>query len=137
MPVKVLFTGTRHAVCAWVDEGEQESAVETFILELYAGNDTDSEAMVNELEKTSNHGPSRNVQKFRYLKGAGEGLVEFKARGGSRILAFMDQNRRRIICTHGIPKLKKRRFDREIAKAHRVRNDYLIECLEEGSKYVN
>src|ERR1051325_6964076 len=115
MSVKVLFPGTRYAICAWLeDENQEESAIETFILELYAGNDSDAEAIYDELEKTSNHGPSHNIQKFRYLKGNGQILVEFKARGGSRVLAFIDQDRRRIVCTHGIPKLKKKRFEREV-----------------------
>ena len=138
MPVKVLFPGARYAICAWLDaEEDDESAVELFILELYANNDPDSEAMYNELQKTSNHGPSRNIQKFRYLKGNGQGLVEFKVRGGSRVLGFIDQDRRRIVCSHGIPKLKKKKFDREIDRAHKVRNAYLLENLTEDTGYVN
>jgi hypothetical protein len=132
MPVKALFTGTRYAICAWTEEEGEESAVEAFILELYEDNDPDAEAMVYELEKTSNHGTSQNRQKFRYLQGAGKDLVEFKARGGSRILAFIDSPRRRIVCTHGVPKLKKKRFEREIDKAHGVRDAYLLESLEES-----
>ena len=137
MPVKVLFPGARYEVCAWLDEGKEESAVERFILNLYTNNDSDAESITYELEKTSNHGTSPNIQKFRHLKGEGQGLVEFKARGGSRVLGFIDQARRRIVCTHGAPKLKKKRFDREIDTAMKVQNAYLIESLEEGTKYAH
>jgi hypothetical protein len=133
MPVNDLFTGAKHVICAWIDE-EEDCAVEDFIAQLYANNDSDAGSMVYELEKTSNHGPSHNKQKFRYLQGSGKGLVEFKARGGSRILGFLDASRRRIVCTHGIPKLKSKRFEREIEKAHEVRNSYLMENLEEDGR---
>jgi hypothetical protein len=132
MPVKPLFRGARYEICAWLGEGEEQSAVEVFVLELHEDNDPDAGAMVYELEKTSNHGTSHNRQKFRFLQGAGKDLVEFKARGGSRILAFIDSERRRIVCTHGVTKLKKKRFEREIEKAHEVRDSYLIESLEES-----
>lgn len=132
MPVRTLFTGRRYLVGAWTEEEGQESAVEAFILELYGNNDPDAEAMVYELEKTSKHGTSPNRQKFRHLQGTGKDLVEFKARGGSRVLAFIDIPRKKIVCTHGVPKLKKKRFEREIEKAHDVRNAYLIESLEES-----
>jgi hypothetical protein len=137
MPVKVLFPGARYVVCAWLDADEEESEVERFIVELYGNNDSDAEALHYELEKASNHGPSRNTEKFRYLKGHGQDLVEFKARGGSRILAFVDPAHRKIVCTHGVPKLKKKRFDREVLKLEKLRNTYLIENMAEGSKYVN
>ena len=93
MPVRELFRGGRYTVALWLEENET-CAVEDFILELYADNDPDAEAMTYELEKTSNHGTSPNKEKFRHLKGTGQGLVEFKARGGSRVLGFIDQPRR-------------------------------------------
>lgn len=136
MPVKELFRGVRHVVSAWLDSSG-DCATEQFIVELYGSNNPDAEALVNEMDKTSDHGPSHNEHKFRYLDGTGRGLVEFKARGGSRVLAFIDPQRRRIICTHGIPKLKPKQLARQIEKAHKIREAYLIENMEEGSKYVN
>lgn len=137
MPVTALFPhGARFVVCAWRYDEEESTATEEFIMGLIEANNTDAESLLYELERASNHGPSRNIQKFRYLSGTGQGLVEFKARGGSRVLGFIDQNRRRIVCSHGIPKLKPKRFEREMEKAHDIRNAYLIETMEEG-KYVN
>jgi hypothetical protein len=137
MPVKDLFPrGARFVVCAWRADEEETTATEEFIYDLIEVKNPDAESLLYELEKTSNHGPSRNIQKFRYLSGSGQGLIEFKARGGSRILGFIDMDRRRIVCCHGIPKLKQKRFEREIEKAHDVRNAYLIESMEVG-KYVN
>jgi len=137
MPVKVLFPhGARFVICAWRVGEEEVTATEAFIFGLIEAKNPDAESLLYELEKASNHGPSRNVEKFRYLSGTGQGLVEFKARRGSRVLAFIDADRRRIVCTHGIPKLKPRRFEREMEKAHEIRNAYLIETMEVG-KYVN
>src|ERR1700686_934811 len=135
MPVKVLFRGARYSICGWLGE-DNSCAVEDFILSLDASNNSDSGALIYELEKTSNHGTSQNQQKFRYLKGNGQGLVEFKARGGSRVLGFIDPQRRRIVCTHGTPKVKPRRFDREIETALEIKDEYLTETMEEG-KYVH
>ena len=136
MPVKDLFPhGKRFVISAWRDDGEETTATEDFIFSLIEARNPDAEALLYELEKTSNHGPSQNKQKFRYLTGTGQGLIEFKARKGSRVLGFIDSDRRRIVCSHGIPKLKDKRFEREMEKANDIRNAYLIETMEEG-KYV-
>lgn len=133
MPTSSLFDGARYSVRAWLDaDGEQVSATEMFIKNLDENNDSDAAALVHLLDLTSTHGPPTNKQKFRYLKGNGRGLVEFKARGGSRILGFIDGDRHCIICTHGIPKLKERRFDREVEKAQLIRQSYLFENAPEG-----
>jgi Phage derived protein Gp49-like (DUF891) len=132
---KPLFEGVRYSICAWLDE-EERSATHEFITELSENNDPDAGAMIHLLDQTASHGPPHNPQKFRYLKGKGQGLVEFKARGGSRILAFIDTNRKRIICTHGIPKLKTKRFDREVTKAQDIKELYMFENAEENG-YVN
>jgi hypothetical protein len=137
MPVKVLFPhGARFVICAWRVGEEEVTATEAFINSLIEAKNPDAESLLYELEKASNHGPSRNIEKFRYLSGTGQGLVEFKARGGSRVLGFVDSDRRRVICSHGIPKLKPKRFEREMEKAQGIRNTYLIESMEDG-KYVN
>src|ERR1051325_11580503 len=125
MAVKILFEGARYTVCAWLEE--EQCQVEVFILELHSNNDPDSAAMVDLLERTATNGPPTNIQKFRHLKGSGKGLVEFKARGGARILGFIDIDRRRIVCTHGISKLKKIRFEREMEKAQGIKESYMTE----------
>jgi hypothetical protein len=136
MPVKTLFNGAAYVVSAWIDN-EDSCAVEDYILELYASNDSDSEAMVNRLQKTAQQGPPTNKEKFRTLSGVGQGLVEFKVRGGTRVLGFIDRERRRIVCTHGIPKLKAKRFNREMEKAQKIKEQYLIENAKEENEYVN
>jgi hypothetical protein len=137
MPVsKPLFEGAKYSICAWLDE-EGQSATHKFITALYEANDSDAGAMVHLLEQSATHGPPTNKQKFRYLDGRGKGLVEFKARGGSRILGFIDSDRRRIVCTHGIPKLKEKRFNREMDKAQEIKELYLLEYASEEGGYVN
>lgn len=137
MPVsKPLFEGARYRICAWLDQ-EEVSATHEFIASLFQNNDPDAGAMVHLLEQTATHGPPHNKQKFRYLEGKGVGLVEFKARHGARILGFIDPERRLIVCTHGIPKLKEKRFNREMEKAQDIREMYLIENASEENDYAN
>jgi Gp49-like protein DUF891 len=118
-----LFEGARFKICAWIDE-EEVSATHDFIVSLKQSNNPDAARFVHLLQQTADHGPPHNEEKFRHLHGKGEGLVEFKARGGSRILAFIDPDRRTIVCTHGVPKLKEKRFNREMDKAQEVRKLY-------------
>jgi hypothetical protein len=137
MAVKVLFEGARFTVCAWLNE-EERCQVEEFILELYSRNNPDSQAMVDLLDRTAKNGPPSNIEKFRHLKSIGQGLIEFKARGGSRILGFIDLDRKRIVCTHAIPKLKEKQFNREMKKAQATKSLYLAELnILDGGNYVN
>ena len=70
------------------------------------------------------NGPPRmNRTRCRDL---GDEIFEFKERGW-RVLWFYGtgEPRRRIICTHSSPKVSKKKFQPEIAKARRIRNTYL------------
>jgi hypothetical protein len=136
MPGKTLIKGARFEICLWLDE-EGSCHVEEFILELYGGDDPDAAAMYNLLERTAHHGPPPNEHKFRYLKGNGQGLVEFKSRGGARVLGFIDSDRHRIMCTHGLPKLKPKQFDRWVKRAQQAKELYLVENLPEDGDYVH
>ncbi len=131
-----LFKGARYTITAWLDEDER-SATQEFIRDLFQNDDSDAGSMVHLLEQTATHGPPHNIQKFRYLDGRGEGLIEFKARGGSRILGFIDLERRIIVCTHGVPKLKAKRFNQEMDKAQKIKELYLMESASEGGGHVN
>src|SRR5688572_23642197 len=133
MPVKRLFSGTVCAVVGWLEEDECQ--VEQYLKALFDNNDPDHAAMVHLLNQTSQHGPPSNPQKFKFLKGTGQGLVEFKARGGTRILGFRDDARKRIVCTHAIPKLKERRFNREMQTAQDIKEAYFLEVTVEESGY--
>lgn len=135
MPVKPLFTGSAHVVCAWIEEDGCQ--LEQYLMTLARNGNADASAMIHLLETTSRHGPPTNFQKFRHLKGSGVGLVEFKARGGTRVLAFIDRERHRIVCTHAIPKLKEKRFYREVDLAKEIREAYFLEQAMEDSEYVH
>lgn len=136
MAVKIHIKGNKYAICFWLD-AEGGCAVENYILELYENNNSDAEAILNLLDRTAKTGLISNEQKFRFLKGNGQGLIEFKARGGTRVLGFIIDETRIIICTHGIPKLKEKRFNREVEKAQDIKQSYLIENLPEENNYVN
>ena len=134
MGIKIHIKGAKYAIYFWV--GEDNCAVEDYILELYNNNDSDAEAILNLFDKTAKTGLTFNEQKFKHLKGDGLGLVEFKARRGTRILGFIIEENKIIICTHGTPKLKEKRFDREIEKVQKIKELYLIESMSEND-YVN
>jgi hypothetical protein len=130
------YKGVRYRIVFWLDE-DGACHVEAFLLGLIGGNDPDAVLMDRLLDRTAHHGPPQNETKFRFLKSKGKGLVEFKARGGARILGFIDQDNRRIVCTHGIPKLEGKKFDRWVDRAREVKESYLLETTpEEGTNYV-
>lgn len=131
------YRGARYTIVFWLDD-KGACHVEAFLLELMGDNDPDAASMDRLLDQTAHHGPPSNIQKFRYLKAKGTGLVEFKARGGARILGFIDRDNRRIVCTHGIPKLEGKKFDRWVTRAQENRESYSLEITpEEGTGYVH
>jgi len=138
MPWKTYRKGARFEICLWLDE-DDSSHVEDFILELISNNDPDAASMDRLLLRTADHGPPiGDTTKFKHLKGTGKGLVEFKARGGARIIGFEDKENRRYICSHGVPKLKAKRFERYVSRAQDVKELYLLESTpEEGTNYVH
>lgn len=79
-----------------------------------------------EQEVPLNGPPTMNTTRCRAL---GEGIYEFKETG-VRVLWFYDEGepvrRRCIICTHYSPKVKTKEFQKEISKARRMREAYLI-----------
>lgn len=89
--------------------------------------DTGAERMLATLEMDVplNGPPFRNRTKCRDL---GDEIYEFKE-AGRRVLWFYDAGepvrRRRIICTHGSLKVSKKEFQPEIARARRLRKEYL------------
>lgn len=69
--------------------------------------------------------PIMNKSKCRPL---GDGIYEFKA-PGLRVLWFYDEGepkvRRRIICSHAAPKMPKKKFQKEVKRAARFRDEYV------------
>jgi phage-related protein len=65
--------------------------------------------------------PLMNKTRCRALGG---GIYEFKE-PGLRVLWFYDTGRR-IVCTHACPKLPKKKLQKEMAKARRIRQDYVV-----------
>ena len=122
MPVTLLIDGQAWRIYGWLEEGTCQ--VEDYLAGLVANKNPDAGAMIHLLDTTAKYGAPTNPQKFKHLGG---GLVEFKARHGTRILAFMDRSRRRVICTHAIPKLKPARFRRAMERALSVKETYELE----------
>lgn len=73
------------------------------------------------------NGPPRTNK--RKCVDLGAGIYEFKEPGW-RVLWFYDAGdpkiRRRIVCTHATPKVAKKEFQKEIKKAIRMRDDYIM-----------
>ena len=78
------------------------------------------------MQRSADHGPPRNEDLCRKLEGNhAEGLYEFKAINGGRILWFYDMHRRHIIiCTHGFEKKKQDTPPSEIKRAQRIRQQH-------------
>jgi hypothetical protein len=132
MPVKDLFKGAKFTIVAW--EENEICAVEQYIFQLIKDSNSDANAIVHLLERTANHGLTHNEQKIRRM---GNSLIEFKARGGTRILGFICDENKIIVCSHGVPKLKDKRFQRELIKIETIKEAYEIEVLTEENLYVN
>lgn len=132
MPVALLIDGPAWRIYGWLEEDTCQ--VKDYLGDLAANNNPDAEAIIHLLDTTAKYGAPSNPQKFKNL---GDGLVEFKARHGTRILAFLDRSRRRIICTHAIPKLKPVRFRRAMERALSVKESYDLEQTLRESDYVN
>jgi hypothetical protein len=74
------------------------------------------------LTRVAQHGKPEDESKFRPLGGS-DNLYEFKTSGGLRLLCFWDGNHI-VICTHGVPKLAKKKFKSEMKAAENSRVDY-------------
>jgi len=136
MPVEILLKGIKYTISAWVDD-KGDCPVKDYITQLLDSNNSDGQAILNLFDRTVTNGLIHNEQKFRFLKAAGQGLIEFKARGGTRILGFIIDDDKLIVCTHGIPKLSDKRFQREIKKLEEIKELYEFENMKEGSDYLN
>jgi hypothetical protein len=143
MPVKILFRGSQFNVCGWLNN-DRSCAVELSLINLGRVNRPDFAAMIHLLKEViPGTGLPPNEQQVKYLKGEGKGLFELRARGGTRILGFLDGRRyadgkpRLVICTQVIPKLNPKRFTRELARAQLIREQYFNEGPEAENNYAN
>jgi hypothetical protein len=104
--------------------------------ELEAADPSDSGAermrITLETEVPLNGPPRMNKTKCRAL---GDGIYEFKE-PGVRVLWFYDAGRT-VVCSHVSPKVAKKKFQPEIAKAKRLRDAYLVSKLAGTLKVLN
>jgi hypothetical protein len=139
MPIQTLgYKGIKFEIFGWLEDEGDSCQVEDFLLELIANNSTDAASMDRLLQRTADKGlPIGDHTKFRHLRGTGQGLIEFKARKGSRIIGFEDKINRRIICIYGVPKLSDKRFERYLKRAQDAKDSYTLEVIPvEGGNYV-
>lgn len=99
MALQHYRTGARWNIWMWVDS--ETCAVLTTLESLQRDGHVDFEKLGSLLENTSNHGPPRNEQKCRPLKGgaACKGIWELKAPGGTRIAWFYGADHA-LVLTH-------------------------------------
>jgi len=125
MPILTIKEGSRYAIYAW--GGEDSCELLDFLEGLEADSNADATRIANLISRTAELGPPHNKLQCRALEGKhAEGLYEFKAPGGTRVLWFYDKNRI-IICTHGFVKKGQRTPRREIDKAQSIRQLYFEE----------
>jgi hypothetical protein len=80
----------------------------------------DKKRMLALLQRTADHGPLGNIQKFRQLT---RDIFEFKSYQ-DRVLCFFD-GEHRIVLTHGYKKKQDKADPVEIQRAERLRAAYL------------
>jgi phage-related protein len=125
MPILTIKEGVRYAIYAW--RGEDSCQLLQFLENLDRESNPDATRIAYLISRTADHGPPRNELHCRALEGKhAEGLFEFKAPGGTRVLWFYDKNRI-IICTHGFVKKGQKTPRKEIDKAQAIRQLYLEE----------
>ena len=125
MPILTIREGVRYAIYAW--GGEDSCELLQFLGDLERESNPDATRIVYLISRTADHGPPRNELQCRALEGKhAQGLFEFKAPGGTRVLWFYDKDRI-IICTHGFVKKSQKTPRKEIDKARIIRERYLKE----------
>lgn len=125
MPILTIKAGVTYAIYAW---GREDSCqLFQFLRNLERESNPDATRIAYLISRTADHGPPRNELQCRALEGKhAEGLFEFKAPGGTRVLWFYDKDRI-IICTHGFVKRGRKTPGKEIEKAQTIRELYLKE----------
>lgn len=127
MPVLTIKEGVKYAIYAW--SGDDSCQLLEFLEGLERESSSDATRIAYLFSRTVEYGPPRNELQCRALEGKhAQGLYEFKAPGGARILWFYDKNRI-IICTHGFVKKGQKTPRREIDRAQSIRQLYLKEKL--------
>lgn len=119
--------GDRFTVCLWAEE---DGACETldFLQALQAGGKHEKQDFQtlteHRIKRMAHHGASYNEEQSKELE---DGVYEFKAPGGARLLWVYDKTQKRVvICTHGFHKPSSNRGYRpEINKAKSIRKQYL------------
>jgi len=128
MPIKVLHvrSGPACTILALAhplpDSKPDPCPTLAFILEEQKANEKELLKLAALLTRTADFGPPMDETKFRKLSG-GDDIYEFKTSGGLRLLCFKDGTQL-IICTHGITKSPKKRFQGEMQAAENARRDY-------------
>jgi hypothetical protein len=130
--IEFYWGGTQFEIYVWC-EGK-ECPVRDFLTTLRENDNHDADLLARHINIAAQRGPRfLNKQKCRHL---GDGIYEFKARGGSRILWFYGAEEKSIIvCTHGFKKpTSNKGYGPEIAHAKSVREQYLAELKKASEK---
>lgn len=122
--------GVRFAIDLWAEEDGTCEALD-FLEGLQCGGKREKQDYVtlvtHRIKRMAQQGAIYNGEQSKELE---EGIYEFKAPGGARLLWFYDKTQHKVvICTHGFHKpASNRGYRPEIAKAKRIR-----ECHENSS----
>lgn len=121
-----LEKGDCFTICLWAeDDGTCEA--QDFFDELQEGGKRekrDLQLIERRIKRMAHHGVIFNEEQSKELE---DGVYEFKASGGARLLWFYDKTQRRVvICTHGFHKPPSNRgYKPQIDKLKAIRKSYL------------
>ena len=116
--------GVRFEVDLWVEDDGTCEALE-FLENLQGGGKREKQDYVtlvtHRIKRMAEHGAIYNGEQSKELD---DGIYEFKAPGGARLLWFYDKTRQKVvICTHDFHKPPSNRgYRSEIAKAKLIRD---------------
>lgn len=122
MPTVLVTAGTLFDVRAWGTDAQ--CALLEFLQNIKAVEAADRQAIVELLAYSADYGPPvHNKAKCRAI---GDGILEFKARRGARVLWFYAAGSI-IVCTHGFVKKQQKTPQSEIARARAIHKAFLEE----------
>ena len=127
MPITAIPTPNTNQFSIWAWEEGGECPVLEFLERLEKDSNSDAARLLYLFARTAEHRHPNNEQQCKHLD---DGIWEFKASNGARVLWFYDEGRI-IVCTHGFVKKKQKTPPEEIRRAKRIRKKYFEEKNDE------
>lgn len=118
LELDILIRGRQYSICALRAPGRRRSYVEEYLAGLQK---PDQRKLWSYLKRVADNGPPPNDEMFKWLRGQGHGLCEFK-RKPHRLIGFRVRNT--YILTNGFKKKDDEPPEEEILRGQRLKAMY-------------